>query len=715
MSGVSQSNLSTAQLGDGELDLSSMGGAVGRRKWLVLGATLAALACAGAFVTLVKPRYTGEARVLVENQESYFTRPQAGPAGSSASDSPGIIDAEAVASQVQVIMSRDLAIQAIRNLGLKGNPEFDSSADGPGPLAFLGKLLGGGGSKASLNPEDRLLVAFFEHLYVFNVGKSRVIQIEFSSRDPALAARAANRIADLYISVQSTAKRESARSAAASLGELVEDLRSKVADAETKAETFRADAGLTMGANNIDMVGQQLADLNTQLTLGRAALAESQAKARSLRDMLKQGRLDEVSDVANNDLIRRLTEQRANLKSQIASESRTLLPGHPRIKELTAQLTELDSQERLAVERAARAMENDAKVAGARVENLRLAVEQQKKAVGGSSVDEARARELDREARLLKDQLEANVAKYQEAVARENSDATPSDARVISRAVEPDQPSFPKKTPILVFAGVAGLLLSLGGVIAAELMSGRAYAPARIEPPVPLTGEERAAGFDDAGVGGGLRMPSLNIAAGQARAAERGARMFVEPDRTSDAVVGLVARLAAAPAGEFAQRVLVTARARGPATHEVAMAIGRALARDRRAVLVDFDQAAGVDQGWPGFGDLQAGASTFEDAIHRDRKSRLHVLPAGRVAIDPLGERDLILDALSMTYEFVLLVAPPLRESDAALDLAPDADHAVLAGETGSEAPELAELLRAGAGDAVAVSLDEMEPGRSAA
>ncbi len=57
------------------LDLPRLFAAVSAHKrWIVLP-TLAAFLCALAFVTLVKPRYAATAKVMLENGDSYFTRP----------------------------------------------------------------------------------------------------------------------------------------------------------------------------------------------------------------------------------------------------------------------------------------------------------------------------------------------------------------------------------------------------------------------------------------------------------------------------------------------------------------------------------------------------------------------------------------------------------------------------------------------------------------
>ena len=59
------------------------------------------------FCSLVKPRYTAESRILVENQESYFTRSD--PDLYADVGYHQVFDTEAVNSQIQLLTSRDLA------------------------------------------------------------------------------------------------------------------------------------------------------------------------------------------------------------------------------------------------------------------------------------------------------------------------------------------------------------------------------------------------------------------------------------------------------------------------------------------------------------------------------------------------------------------------------------------------------------------------------
>src|SRR5579884_1891407 len=102
-----------------EIDVAGIGRVLSRKRWWIIGPTLVALIAAAIGVNVVKPRYTAESRVFLENQESYFTRPE-----KQTIEQIPLPDPEAVQSQIQLITSRDLARKAIRVLGLAGNPEF---------------------------------------------------------------------------------------------------------------------------------------------------------------------------------------------------------------------------------------------------------------------------------------------------------------------------------------------------------------------------------------------------------------------------------------------------------------------------------------------------------------------------------------------------------------------------------------------------------------
>lgn len=655
-----------------EIDLSRLGRALlSKRRW-VLGPTLAAFLGALLFVNVVEPRYTSDVRLLLENQDNFFTRVDKG----ERVDANGP-DAEGVQSQIQLLTSRDLARRAIKKLDLQGDAEFDPLTRGVGPLTRVLALLGIVRDPTLMSPEDRVLEKFSEKLAVLSPTKTRVLSIEFSSRNPDLAARAANAVAEAYIEMQQEAKRDNARTAAQSLATLVADLHARVAEAEAKVETYRAETGLLIGANNTIIPTQQLGELNNQLSTARAAQADAQAKANLLREMLRQNRVAEIPDVANNETIRRIFERRVALRAQLALESRTLLPRHPRVKELNAQLDDLEQQWRAAAERTAHTLENEARIAAARVDNLTRVLNDQKRVAGAAGSEEVKLRDLERAARLLKEQLESETAKYQEALARERVKATPADARVIQRALAPQYPSFPKKIPVTIFATLSGLILSLGAIIGGEMLTGRARMPAAPSPPRDAEragGEPYLEGDEDEEKWGSAQTP------GEAASPVR--RAAVRP--------------LAAHVIEGSVRVLVTPCPEAGLSVDVAINLARTLAQQGRALLVAADPGAGmfdalIDAETPpiGMAELSRGVAGFDDAIHRDGGSTLHVLPGGVTGEANSDDRALLVTALAHAYDFVIFAA----STEEALRLGPHMDLAFVLGE-GEEAEALREDLQ---------------------
>ena len=163
--------------------------------------------------------------------------------------------------------------------------------------------------------------------------------------------------------------------------------------------------------------------------------------------MVRAGRLDAVPDFVKDDSLRHYAESRVTLKSQIAEESRTLLPGHPRMRELSGQLAGLDEEIRAAAGKSVRGFEDEARLAGEQVSNLEGLIAKQSKTVAAGDADQVRLRALELDAKTAREQLESYLAKYREASARDADDATPANARVIDTAQEPLSPSFPRNFP----------------------------------------------------------------------------------------------------------------------------------------------------------------------------------------------------------------------------------------------------------------------------
>jgi succinoglycan biosynthesis transport protein ExoP len=654
-------------------------------------------------------------------------------------------DEQAVASQVQLIQSRDLVREVVKSLDLSKDPEFGPK--GPGLVSRILGIVGLGGEAKSLPMNERVVDRVAANLSVYPVSGSRVVGVEFVSENADSAARIVNGFVDAYLDIQRDAKRETNRQASQYLSDEIASLRGRVGEAEERVETFRAKAGLLVGNNNTTVAAQQLGDTSNQLSTGRTQQAEAQAKADMIRTVLKQGRPAEALDIANSETVRQLSQRRSELAAQIASEGRTLLPQHPRMRELSAQLSGLDEQIRSEAEKLARAFDNEAKTAGARVAALVRQLDQLKATAATANNQEVQLRALEREARSQRDLLEQMLTRYREASARENPEALLADARVISRGAAATGPYFPKKTATVALATLGAFMLALFAAAAAELFGG-GRRPREIDHgPPPALGEQPAFGrlqgpitpaeppttppgaapptpetvakrddepkSDLAPSEESRPVPALTSASSSnprpepesapapaheqnsspapivtpgASSSLSAAAVAARPDPAksrpatslgrpsaraatiefADAalVAALARQLAAMPTGDGALRILTTGAAPDLGVASVAARLAATISESgRRVVAVDAAGGARNGEEGPGLAELLSGDATFAQAIHRDRGSRVHLVPQGAEPferLDPAARSRLgiVLEALALTYDFVMITTP---------------------------------------------------------
>jgi uncharacterized protein involved in exopolysaccharide biosynthesis len=662
-------NAAPIEAADGELDLRALGIALWRKKHWIIFPTLAAALAAFVIVNTITPRYRSEARVLIENQETAYNRPEADKNGER---NAALVDAEAVQSQVQLVQSRDLMRKVVYALKLNEMKEFNSESSAKIILNAVLSLAGMGRDISKTNVEERVLERFTERLSVYAIEKSRVIVIDFQSENPDLAARVANAMADEYLALQRANKAAAMKQTSRWLLTEIESLRGRVTEAEAKVEQFRAKSNLYVGNNNNQLGTQTLGELNTQIVAARAQKSDFEARARLIREMLKSGKPLEVSEILNSDLMRRLSEQRAALRAQLAEQSSTLLPLHPRIKELNAQIASLDGQIRNEADKLARALENDTKVASAKLENMLASLDQMKNQQAKLGGEDVQLRALEREAKAQRDLLETYLARYRDATARDTPGAVSADARVISKAVANTTAYFPKKLPIVAVVSLGVAMLMAVFLVMGELLGGDVYRAERAVAPQPRRAAEPAPEPETVHVPVNL---AANTKSAQYRLAE------------------LLAYMRNLGPGIF----VVTRAKKEVMSGRIAVHLARDLAATgARVLLLDIDPESSPSAALIpnpralGLSDLLAKAAGFSEVIQRESSSTLHVIPHGYDVGDSAqllsaDRLSVVLGALAQTYEYVIVAAPALAGVRGAPRLAKFARAAAVIAPEGDE------------------------------
>ncbi|WP_117194097.1 GumC family protein [Rhizobium terrae] len=677
MSGVNGGNQ------DVDIDLGRIISAVWECKVRIIGATVIAAAVALVGTSLMKPSYKGETRLLIESRSPNLS---GGEAAAQANDP--LLDSLNITSQAQLLQSTDLIKRVARDLNLAKLKEFDPAAQSmfPDPLVLIGLKQ----DPMKLDPEDRVIQEFRDKLQVYPVENSRVIAIEFSSHDPKLAADIPNKMAEAYLRIQSGAKLDTHSETAKWLEPEIASLTQRVKDAEKKVADYRSSNGLFQTTETNSFSTQQLNDISTELARVRGERANAEARAENVRNALKAGRApDSLGDVVGSQVIQRLKEAEANLQAQISDQSTSLLEGHPRLKGLRAQLAGIRQQIESETKKILGSLDSEAEVSRIRERQLMAQLNGLKADSAKAGEEEVGLRALEREAAAQRQLLETYLARYREATSRLEGNSSPADARVVSRAVEPSEPYFPKIIPIVIVVSLVTFIFGCLIVIIVELFSGRALRPSGVRageddaladaaPAAPLAVHQmqaEAQRFDrPEQVREGSRIAA---ATSQAKAEEEFAKSVASRETKEEAAAGAESDdrgFTIDSVAHYLQRydipVAIGISPGGDEGSTATVMLAREIAsRGRTVVLVDMTGSAcptrlmAENPKLPGITDLLCGETAFGDAIHPDRLSDAHIIPHG--ASDParamrgVDRLTMIIDALADAYDLVLIECGP--------------------------------------------------------
>ncbi|MGZ2457080.1 GumC family protein [Rhizobium anhuiense] len=654
---------SVARDQDVDIDLGQLARAVWARRLRILTITLVGAGVAFAGAKIMSPQYRSETRILIEPRAPAFANTQQ---VNDASAGP-LMDELNIASQVQLLQSADLLKKVINDLKLYNLPEFDDAANGSAMSSILVKLHL---KKNPLEnpPEERVIDAFVERLQVYQVPGSRVIGINFTSKDPKLAAAIPNAMANVYLSTQSGAKLDSNSEATRWLEPEIEGLRRKVSEAEKKVAEYRTSHGLLQTNGTTTFPAQQLNDISAELTRVRGDKANAEARAQAVRNALSSGEAsDTLPDIMSSQAIQRLKATESGLQSQISDLQTSLLNNHPRLKSLRAQLADIRTQIRQETQKILTSIENESKVADLRASELERQSDTVQATSARAGEDEVGLNALEREANAQRQLLETYLVRYREAASRADSNSSPADARIVSRAVEPVDPYFPKVVPIVVVAAVATLIMSAIITMLAELFSGRALRPVDASPEAI----EAEAAVEEkhvpqaAPIAVAVRkpvQPSMLAVVADEDEPVAAVEAAEAPEDDNEFSIASVADYLTGSRAPLAIAISPTGDNGSAATVSLTRTLADA---GRRVILIDMTgsgyptELMVEDQAALGVTDLLCGEAAFGDTIHSDRLSDAHLIPQGqsdvRRAMRGVERLSLLLDALAAAYDLVVV------------------------------------------------------------
>lgn len=444
------------------IDLEQMW-AIVRRQWrVVAGFAAIAIVIGLVYLMTATPRFTSTAGILIDESNQKIV--------DQLSAISGVLEDEGqVLSQVELLKSEKIALAVSRKLDLENNELFMN-----GKRGILGSAIQairsaidirswfGSDPPAADNAKIQrgIVDQLADGLAVSRVGRSYVLEISYTSPDPALAASIAKAYAEAYLADQLDSKYEATRRASGWLQARIAELRQKSLEADRAVQTFRAEKGLIATDGQL-ITDQQLAQLNTQLIAARAESANAEAKFNRIKSILDSGDMDAaVTESIESDVISELRAKFLDASRKQADIAGRLGANHVQAVRLRSTMAEYKRLMFEELSRIAQSYRSTNQVARTRLTSL----EQQVSAAMGISATantaQVQLRELERESETYKNLYQTFLQRYQESIQQQSFPVT--EARIITNPAIAEKPSSPKKPLVLAVACLAGMLLGAG-------------------------------------------------------------------------------------------------------------------------------------------------------------------------------------------------------------------------------------------------------------
>lgn len=626
-----------------------------RRRKLILAVFLTLTVHAAFKTYMTRPVYEASSKVLIER-----TAPSVLNFKEVAETNAGFWGDDYYQTQYKILQSRALARKVIEEMDLFQDPEFG----GPRPVEEVRKALAAPAGEATL--VEGTIDAFLGRLKVQPIKNSQLVSVGFEAFRPELAARAANKTAQLYIQQSLEFRYQISSEAGTWLGAQIDEQRKKVEAAELALQATQEDLGIVSMEEKRTLLEQKLSELGTALTSLKTARLEKEA----LYNQMKAApRPDELPEVMRSGLVQSLRIELTTLERQETQLLDRYLPGHPEVVKVHNQIAETRSKVQSEAQRVIRSTENEWKALAAQEQSVAAALESAKAEALELSRRvipyETRKREVDANKEVLNGLLSRHK---QTDVAQELKS---SNIRILDAAVTPGSPVRPQRRRDVSMGMLLGLALGVGLAFFLDYLDSTLKTPddVRHHLGVPLLGV----------------IPEAKEGAGELLALQdQGQGAFLEGYRVVRTALGYCWT------GQGPRVLVCTSTAPGEGKTLTSINVALTLASIEPGVLlIDCDLRkptahAALRLGRsPGLSDVLAGRATLEQGLQEVAGSTLHLLASGTTVPSPgdLLTTDAmrgLVDGLRAKYRWIILDTPPVGAVADALVLSSLSDGVVV-------------------------------------
>ncbi len=623
-----------------------------RRRWkMILILTLVLPALTMLALSRMPPHYTATGILLYDPADS-------APPGDPLNPDVDALDQDAAAaSQGAIITSLPAASSLAARLRLSALPEFNPALRPPPLLIRLAARLRDFKPAPS---SGQVALTAQKALGVNMLSGSRVLAVSFTSLNPALAAAGANLAMQIYLQHERSQSFDDLADAQGWLEGNALQLQTQLDRTETALAEARAAAGIVPGAQ-ASLTTETASRITASLVDAQARLAMAQAR------LISAASGDAAAaNAAIAPSLQPLRKEQADITAQVQSLEDEFGADYPDLVTARTSLAAINAAIGAETSRELQAAQAEVAADQAQVAALSAALRMTRDESQAQDVESTPIRALEQRANAEKSML--NSVTLQANQLAQRAALTKPDARLLSEAPQPEQPSSPHRLLLLGAATVLGFCsgLLLAGLADALDTSFRSGGDLRLE----------------LGLACLALVPEVK--------APRDAPLTTPFSVFSEQMRALRMELLLRRQGDAPRVVAITAARPAEGKTTLTVALGRAMAGSGMRVLaIDGDirqpsfDAIFFAMGAAGLTDHLAGLSSLEEIILRDRRSSLQVIAAGTQGKDALSlflspRFPAMLNELRDRYDIVLLDVPPAFALAEARVLARVADTALL-------------------------------------
>lgn len=611
----------------------------------VVGGILIACLLIGILITLLMTRqYTASTTVEISRESNNIVSIQ------SVEREAGLADQEFYQTQYGLLRSRSLAERVAGQLRLVDDPAFfelfDVDPDLPAFQQVNGRF-GAAGREARQRVAGEILL---DNLDIAPTRLSRLVQIGFTSPDPALSAKVANAWSANFIQASLERRFQATSYARTFLENRLNQLRVRLEASERQLVAYASAQKIINLPGNQQGTGGDRTVVSDDLTALNAALATATADRIQAQSRYEQrGRSGSTPEALRNAAINNLRQRRA----EFAAEYRRLMvqfePEYPAARILSAQIAQLDQSIRREEDRVSGSLAAEFREATDREATLKARVEGLKQAFLDLRRRSIQYNIFQREVDTNRQLYDGLLQRYKEIGIAGGVGV--NNVAIVDAATVPSRPSSPRIVINLGLAILLGLGLGILAAIALEQVDEAIADPADIEDELglPLLGS----------------IPKVQDREPLESLQDRKSELV-------DAYLAVRANLDFSTEMGVPRSIAVTSTRPAEGKSTTALALATTLARaQKRVVLIDGDmrspsvhQFAGISHDH-GLSNFLSGQNELDPLLFNVDSLDLTVITAGPIppnAAELLtGDRlETLIDRLFERFDHVIVDSPPV-------------------------------------------------------